>query len=109
MKINPDAPTTTAVFRTDEGDFNVSLFSSEGKLKFKLAQKALKELGDLSDKVMILREALQSLRSDIMDSECHEETLIEPERARDEDGRFIADDPSTPDVNEAYVQTDKED
>ena len=70
---------STAIFRTDEGDFNVSLFSAEGKLKFKLAQKALKELSDLSDKVMILREALQSLRSDIMDTECHEENLIEQE------------------------------
>jgi|TARA_R110000824_G_scaffold76379_1_gene193559 hypothetical protein len=70
---------STAIFRTDEGDFNVSLFSAEGKLKFKLAQKALKELSDLSDKVMILREALQSLRSDIMDTECHEENLIKKE------------------------------
>ena len=25
-------------------------------------------------------------------------------RARDEDGHYVADDPSTPDVNEAYVQ-----
>ena len=79
MKIDPDAPTTAAVFRTEEGDYNVSLFSVEGKLKFKLAQKALKELSELSDKVMILREALQSLRADIMDTECHEETLIEKE------------------------------
>ena len=70
---------STAIFRTHEGDFNVSLFSAEGKLKFKLAQKALKELSDLSDKVMILREALQSLRSDIMDTECHEENLIKKE------------------------------
>jgi hypothetical protein len=79
MKIDPDAPTTAAVFRTEEGDYNVSLFSVEGKLKFKLAQKALKELSELSDKVMILREALQSLRADIMDTECHEEALIEKE------------------------------
>ena len=104
MNIDPDAPTTTAVFRTDGGDFNVSLFSAEGKLKFKLAQKALKELSDLSDKVMILREALQSLRSDIMDTECHEETLIERERARDDKGQYVGDDPSTPDINEAYKQ-----
>ena len=79
MKIDPDAPSTTAVFRTEEGDYNVSLFSVEGKLKFKLAQKALKELSELSDKVMILREALQSLRADIIDTECHEEALIEKE------------------------------
>ena len=26
------------------------------------------------------------------------------QRARNEDGHFVADDPSTPDVNEAYVQ-----
>lgn len=109
MSINPDAPTTTAVFRTDEGDFNVSLFSAEGKLKFKLAQKALKEMGDLSDRVMIQREALQSLRSDIMDDECNEKTLIKPERARTATGQYKSDDPSTTDVNEAYVQTDKED
>ena len=76
MNIDPDAPSTTAVFRTEEGDYNVSLFSNEGKLKFKLAQKALREVGDLSDKVMILREALQSLRADIIDTECNEETEI---------------------------------
>ena len=27
----------------------------------------------------------------------------EPKRARDKDGKFIADDPSTPDYNEAWV------
>jgi len=108
MNIDPDTPTTTAVFRTDEGDFNVSLFSLEGKLKFKLAQKALREVGDLSDKVMILRESIQSLRADIIDTECNEETLIERERARDEKGQYVGDDPSTPNVNEAYVQS-KED
>lgn len=106
MKIDPDAPSTTAVFRTEEGDYNVSLFSNEGKLKFKLAQKALREVGDLSDKVMILRESIQSLRADIIDMECHEETLIERERARDEKGQYVGDDPSTPNVNEAYKQED---
>ena len=32
-----------------------------------------------------------------------DESKIEPERARDEEGKFIADDPSTPDVNEAWT------
>ena len=32
-----------------------------------------------------------------------EETELEMVRARDENGHFIADDPSTPDVNEAWV------
>ena len=29
--------------------------------------------------------------------------MADKKRARTEDGKFIADDPSTPDVNEAYV------
>ncbi len=99
----------TPRFRTDEGDYDVSLFSDEGKLKFKLAQKAVTELSDLSDKVMIQREALQSLRQSIMNNECTDDTLIKPERARTATGQYKSDDPSTPDVNEAYVQPDKED
>ena len=39
MKLKPEE--SGAIFRTDEGDYNVALFSNEGKLKFKLAQKAL--------------------------------------------------------------------
>lgn len=105
MNVTPETPR----FRTDEGDFNVSLFSDEGKLKFKLAQKAITELSDLSDRVMIQREALQSLRQSIMDNECTDDTLIKPERARTATGQYKSDDPSTPDVNEAYVQPDKED
>tara|TARA_R100000152_G_C6774307_1_gene202000 strand:- start:722 stop:1039 length:318 start_codon:yes stop_codon:yes gene_type:complete len=105
MSVTPETPR----FRTDEGDFNVSLFSDEGKLKFKLAQKAVAELSDLSDRVMIQREALQSLRQSIIDNECNDDTLIKPERARTATGQYKADDPSTPDVNEAYVQPDKED
>ena len=30
--------------------------------------------------------------------------MADKKRARDEDGKFVADDPSTPDVNEAYEQ-----
>ena len=105
MNVTPETPR----FRTDEGDFNVSLFSDEGKLKFKLAQKAITELSDLSDRVMIQREALQSLRQSIIDNECTDDTLIKPERARTATGQYKSDDPSTPDVNEAYVQPDKED
>ena len=105
MNVEPATPK----FSTDEGDYDVSLFSDEGKLKFKLAQKAITELADLSDRVMIQREALQSLRQSIMDDECNDDTLIKPERARTATGQYKADDPSTPDVNEAYVQPDKED
>lgn len=34
-------------------------------------------------------------------------TAPEPERAREDDGTFKADDPETPDVNEAFVQPTK--
>jgi len=30
------------------------------------------------------------------------EAIVQPKRARDDEGKFIADDPSTPDINEAY-------
>ena len=33
--------------------------------------------------------------------------MADKKRARTEDGKFIADDPSTPDVNEAYEQEAK--
>jgi hypothetical protein len=36
------------------------------------------------------------------------EATAEAERARDEDGKFLADDPATPDVDEAWVEADRE-
>ena len=33
--------------------------------------------------------------------------MADKKRARTEDGKFIADDPSTPDVNEAFEQEEK--
>ena len=80
MKIDPDAPNTDAVFRTEEGDYKVSLFSNEGKLKFKLAQTALKKLAKLSDSVMIQREALSSLRQSIIEHECTEAAKIKSKK-----------------------------
>lgn len=32
---------------------------------------------------------------------------VEAERARDEDGKFLADDPATPDVDEAWVKEEE--
>tara|TARA_R110000765_G_scaffold135802_1_gene234917 strand:- start:16 stop:342 length:327 start_codon:yes stop_codon:yes gene_type:complete len=106
MKTNPEKSptTTTAVFRTGEGDFNVSLFSTEGKLKFKLAQKAIIELKDLMDQAAIRKEAIASLHSAIQEVECIDKTKIDRVRARTETGQYKGDDKSTPDVNEAYIQ-----
>tara|TARA_R110000751_G_scaffold105596_2_gene201590 strand:- start:412 stop:594 length:183 start_codon:yes stop_codon:yes gene_type:complete len=41
------------------------------------------------------------------DTKAVEETEMETVRARNEEGRFLADDKSTPDVNEAYVKRKK--
>ena len=45
------------------------------------------------------------MATEVQDSEpvAEEEYELEMVRARDENGHFIADDPSTPDVNEAWV------
>ena len=41
------------IFRTGEGDYDVSLFSNEGKLKYTVSQKAIRELRELTDQVVI--------------------------------------------------------
>jgi len=52
-------------------------------------------------------EILESLPSDwVFPPEPLLEEPAEPQRARDADGKFIADDPTTPDVNEAWTQPD---
>ena len=52
-------------------------------------------------------EILESLPSDwVFPPEPLLEEPTEPQRARDADGKFIADDPTTPDVNEAWTQPD---
>ena len=55
-----------------------------------------------------LIQMVESLPSDwayppSLDEETEEQPL---ERARDEQGRFVAEDPDTPDENEAWVQPD---
>ena len=50
----------------------------------------------------IKEEATIKLDQRLQDAETIDGILME--RARDEQGRFIADDPSTPDVDEAWVE-----
>lgn len=52
-------------------------------------------------------EVVENLPSDwVYPPEALLEEPTEPQRARDADGKFIADDPTTPDVNEAWTQPD---
>ena len=98
----------TVIFRTGEGDYDVSLFSTDGQLKYSIAQRAIAELRDLTDQMVIRREAITSLHAAIQEVECTEVTLIEPVRARTALGQYKPDDLSTPDINEAYEQTNED-
>ena len=94
----------TVIFRTEEGDYDVSLFSTDGQLKYSIAQKAIAELRDLTDQMVIRREAITSLHAAIQEVECTEENKVKLVRATTETGQYKPDDLSTPDINEAYVK-----
>jgi len=93
------------IFRTGEGDYDVSLFSTDGQLKYSIAQRAIAELRDLTDQMVIRREAITSLHAAIQEVECTEENKVKLVRARTTGGQYKPDDLSTPDINEAYVKT----
>jgi hypothetical protein len=103
------------VFKTDDGDFDVSKMSLQNQHIFVLAQKLVTDIKSLSDDIESKKAALEWFKAQL-GTECNESTIIRKgvdipskKRARDADGKFVADDPSTPDVNEAYVQRDQED
>ena len=95
---------THRVFKTDEGDFDVSLFSSDGQHRYLLAQKLVTEISNLSNEVATKQAALYHFRYELA-KECNDTTKIKYERARDEEGMFVADDPTTIE-NEAYVRAE---
>lgn len=99
------------VFKTDHGDYDVSKMSLQNQHIFVLAQKLITEIRSLSDDIESKKAALEWFKAQL-GTECNESTIIRKgvdipskKRARDEDGRFIADDPDTPE-NEAYVSSD---
>ena len=94
----------TVIFRTGEGDYDVSLFSTDGQLKYSIAQRAIAELRDLTDQMVIRKEAIAAMHSAILEIECTEENKVELVRARTTSGQYKPDDPSTPDINEAYMK-----
>lgn len=90
-----------SVFKTDNGEYDVTKFSAEKQQIFVLAQKVISQIASLSEDIESKKAALEWFKAQLM-TECNEDTKITYERARDEEGRFIADDPDTPE-NEAYV------
>jgi len=69
VKLKPeDKP--TIIFRTEWGDFDVSLFSSEGKRQYSLAQQAINDLKGLTAQCELKKIAIQSLHNFIIKNEC---------------------------------------
>ena len=69
MKLKPeDKP--TIIFRTEWGDYDVSLFSSEGKKRYFLAQKATNDMKELMAQCEIKKVAIQSLHNFLIEHEC---------------------------------------
>jgi len=69
MKLKPeDKP--TIIFRTEMGDYDVSLFSSVGIKKYYLAQKALNEMKEMMLQCEIKKEAIASLHNFLIENEC---------------------------------------
>jgi len=72
---------------------------------FVLAQKLITDIKSLSDDIDSKKAALEWFKAQL-GTECNDDTKIRYERARDEDGKFVGDNPDTPE-NEAYVRSDK--
>ena len=90
--------------KNDEGvttNFDINLISDEQKKQE--ATVIVQKVGNLQVTIEALDFASRTHRANLEQLlvEC-EEAEVEATRARDEKGQFIADDPSTPDVNEAW-------
>ena len=57
----------------------------------------------MSEDIATKKAALEWFKAQL-ETECTADTKITYERARDEEGKFIGDDPDTPE-NEAYVRS----
>ena len=69
MKLKPEDE-NKIIFRTEWGDYDVSLFSNEGKKKYFLAQKATNDLKELMAQCEIKKVAIQSLHNFLVEHEC---------------------------------------
>jgi len=58
------------IFRTEMGDFDVSLFSKEGQRRYFLAQQAINDLKSLTAQSDLKRIAITSLHNAIQENEC---------------------------------------
>lgn len=66
---------TDVVFKTDEGDYDVTLFSPDGQRRFKLAQQLVVEVQNLYNELESKQAALQWFKSKLSE-ECNAGTKI---------------------------------
>jgi len=69
MKLKPEEE-NKIIFRTEWGDYDVSLFSNEGKKRYFLAQKATNDMKELMAQCEIKKIAIQSLHNFLIEHEC---------------------------------------
>ena len=87
MKLKPeDKP--TIIFRTEWGDFDVSLFSSEGKRNYFLAQKATEDMKELMVQCEIKKAAITAFHNSLVKNECTPgceiaEEISKPKKSKD--------------------------
>ena len=90
--------------KNDDGETNFDINNIADEQKKQEATVIVQKVGNLQVVIEALDFASRTHRANLEELlKDRDEAIVEPERARDEDGKFIADDPSTPDINEAWV------
>ena len=84
MKLKPEDE-NKIIFRTEWGDYDVSLFSNEGKKKYFLAQKATNDLKELMVQCQIKKVAIQSLHNILVEHECTPGCQMEADGNKDKE------------------------
>lgn len=87
----------------DDGttNFNVNNISDDAVKQE--ATVIVQKVGNLQVVIEALDFASRTHRANLEELlKGRDEAIVEPERARDEKGKFVADDPETPDINEAW-------
>ena len=89
--------------KNEEGETNFDINNITDDVVKQEATVIVQKVGNLQVIIEALDFASRAHRGNLEDLlKSRDEAVVEPERARDEDGKFIADDLSTPDTNEAW-------
>tara|TARA_R110001632_G_scaffold16342_1_gene53009 strand:+ start:60 stop:368 length:309 start_codon:yes stop_codon:yes gene_type:complete len=88
----------------DDGTTNFDVNNITDDAVKQEATVIVQKVGNLQVVIEALDFASRTHRANLEELlKSRDEAIVEPERARDEDGKFIADDPDTSETNEAWV------